>query len=546
MRKILTLIAGIIITGNLFAGGLVTNTNQSASWVRMPSRNATTEIDAVYNNPAGLMKMENGFHFSLNNQTIWQNRTITSSYPYLNNGTYKGKVFAPLFPSIYAAFKLNKIAFSFGFMPIGGGGGATYDAGLPSFEMSIADLVPMTAANGFGTTEYDANISFEGSSIFFGYQANVSYKINDMISVAAGLRMVTAKNTYTGYLRDISINPNYPAFGAAFNGSMVLASDFFTAGATTLNGLSTTATSLAGTINTAILGGTPATTPLSAMPAPLVAGVTQVLGAAGINATGMNIGTAAANLTGVAPVFTANATQMTGYATATSDIEVDAEETGMGYSPMISVNISPIENLNISVKYEFLTKLELTTSLAAPNMGAGIFIQDEKKRADMPAMLSVGANLKLSKLTIAAGGNYYFDKSADFGHKWDDDLNSSTPTVHIDNSEIIENNGLAFHAAAELSLSDKLLVSAGYAWANLGVNSAYQSDLTFANSTHTFGLGGAYNITDKIRVNLGGGYTMYLENEKSVHHFLGATDLLPTESYTKNTMMLGIGLDLSF
>ncbi|MCU0462212.1 MAG: aromatic hydrocarbon degradation protein, partial [Bacteroidales bacterium] len=237
MRKILTLIAGIIITGNLFAGGLVTNTNQSASWVRMPSRNATTEIDAVYNNPAGLMKMENGFHFSLNNQTIWQNRTITSSYPYLNNGTYKGKVFAPLFPSIYAAFKLNKIAFSFGFMPIGGGGGATYDAGLPSFEMSIADLVPMTAANGFGTTEYDANISFEGSSIFFGYQANVSYKINDMISVAAGLRMVTAKNTYTGYLRDISINPNYPAFGAAFNGSMVLASDFFTAGATTLNGL---------------------------------------------------------------------------------------------------------------------------------------------------------------------------------------------------------------------------------------------------------------------------------------------------------------------
>jgi long-subunit fatty acid transport protein len=237
---------------------------------------------------------------------------------------------------------------------------------------------------------------------------------------------------------------------------------------------------------------------------------------------------------------------MTGYATATSDIEVDAEETGMGYSPMISVNISPIENLNISVKYEFLTKLELTTSLAAPNMGAGIFIQDEKKRADMPAMLSVGAEFKLSKIKIAAGGNYYFDKSADFGHKWDDDLSSLTPTVHIDNSEIIDNNGLALHVGAEFNISDKFLVSAGYAWANLGVNSAYQSDLTFANATSTIGLGGAYNITDKIRVNLGGGYTMYVENEKSVHHFLGATDLLPTESYTKNTIMLGIGLDLSF
>jgi long-chain fatty acid transport protein len=549
MRKILTFIAGTLIAGNLLAGGLVTNTNQSASWVRMPSRNATTEIDAVYNNPAGLMKMENGFHFSLNNQTIWQNRTITSSYPYLNNGTYKGTVFAPLFPSIYAAFKLNKFAFSFGFMPIGGGGGATYDAGLPSFEMDIADLVPKTASL-FGTTEYDADISFEGSSVFFGYQANVSYKINDIISVAAGIRMVTAKNTYTGYLRDISINPNYPAFGASFNGSMVLASDFFTSGATTLNGLSTTATTLAGNINTAIGGGTPATTPLSAMPAALVAGVTQVLGAAGINATGMNIGTAAANLTGVAPVFTANATQMTENATKTSDIEVDAEETGMGYSPIISVNISPIENLNISVKYEFLTKLELTTSLAGPNMGAGIFIQDEKKRADMPAMLAVGANLKLSKLTLAAGGNYYFDKSADYGHKWNDDgdlvTGSTTPNVFIANSEIIEHNGLALHCAAELGLGDKILVSAGYAWANLGVNKLYQSDLTFANATSTIGLGAAYNITEKIRFNIGGGYTMYVENERTVNHFLVTTNLFPTETYTKNTMMLGLGLDLRF
>ena len=37
MRKILILIAGTLVTGNLLAGGLVTNTNQSASWVRLPS-----------------------------------------------------------------------------------------------------------------------------------------------------------------------------------------------------------------------------------------------------------------------------------------------------------------------------------------------------------------------------------------------------------------------------------------------------------------------------------------------------------------------------
>ncbi len=85
MRKILTLIAGTLITGNLLAGGLVTNTNQSAAWVRMPARNASIGIDAAYYNPAGLTKLENGFHFSINNQTIFQTRTITSTYPYLND-----------------------------------------------------------------------------------------------------------------------------------------------------------------------------------------------------------------------------------------------------------------------------------------------------------------------------------------------------------------------------------------------------------------------------------------------------------------------------
>jgi len=131
MRKLLTFVSAAFITGSMFAGGLVTNTNQSASWVRLPSRNASLETDAVYYNPAGLMKLDNGFHFSLNNQTIFQTRTIESTYPYLNSGTFEGKVTAPLFPSVYAAYKLDKLAFSVGFMTIRGGGAATYAQGIP-------------------------------------------------------------------------------------------------------------------------------------------------------------------------------------------------------------------------------------------------------------------------------------------------------------------------------------------------------------------------------------------------------------------------------
>ena len=136
---------------------------------------------------------------------FFRTRTVESTYPYLNSGTYKGKVKAPLFPSIYAAYKLDKLAFSVGFMPIGGGGGATYEDGLPSFEMSQSDLVPALAAN-MGATAYKMDVYFKGSSTFLGFQGAVSYKINDWISLAAGARYVTAKNTYEGYLRDVQVN----------------------------------------------------------------------------------------------------------------------------------------------------------------------------------------------------------------------------------------------------------------------------------------------------------------------------------------------------
>jgi long-chain fatty acid transport protein len=544
MRKILILFAGTLVTGTLLAGGLVTNTNQSASWVRLPSRNASTETDAVYYNPAGLMKMENGFHFGLSNQTIFQKRTITNDYSYLHSGTFEGSVKAPLFPSIAAAYKMDKLAFSFGFNPVGGGGGAKYDTGLPSFEMGVSDLVPLTYANGFKTTDYSADIYFEGSSVYFGYQANVSYKINDMISVAAGIRLVTAKNTYNGYLKDISINPNYPAFGA-YTGNMVLARDFFTSGATTMTTLAAGANSYVAGLQPIITGGFGAvllsngtTVGLSAAQ---IAQIQTILGAAGQTPAqigGATIATAQAVLNAAAPVFTATGATLTGYAAATQDVEVDAKETGTGFAPILSVNISPIDNLNIAIKYEFLTKLELTTSLADPAKGGGIFTNNEKTRNDMPALLTVGVDYKLSKLRLTAGADYYFDKSADYGHKIDG--------THVDNSEIIDNNGMSVQAGLEYNISDNFLVSAGYVYGNLGVNSKYQSDLTFGNATHTFGGGVAYNITDMIRINLGGSYTMYLEDEKNVSHFLGATDMMPLETYTKSTIVLGVGVELNF
>ena len=64
-------VAFIMLLQLVFAGGLLTNFNQSAQYQRMLSRNASLDVDAVFYNPAGLVKLENGWHFSLSSQSIW-------------------------------------------------------------------------------------------------------------------------------------------------------------------------------------------------------------------------------------------------------------------------------------------------------------------------------------------------------------------------------------------------------------------------------------------------------------------------------------------
>jgi long-chain fatty acid transport protein len=231
MKKLFTAFATVCLIAEMaIAGGIMTNTNQSASYIRMPARDASLSIDAVYFNPAGLTHLKDGFHLSLNNQVISQKREINStlSSPFgFNNNDFEGTVSAPIFPSVYAAYKMNKFAFSFGFNPVGGGGGAEYATGLPSFEAPFSALPLVVSSLGVPTTQYDMDVYFKGSSIFFGFQGGVSYAISDAIGVFAGARYVMASNSYEGSLKNIQINPQHPVINPS--GGLMSASTFFTA-----------------------------------------------------------------------------------------------------------------------------------------------------------------------------------------------------------------------------------------------------------------------------------------------------------------------------
>jgi len=485
MRKLLTFSIAVLISGSLLAGGLVTNTNQSAMFTRLQNRNASTDIDAVYFNPAGLTRLGDGLYVSINNQTISQTQTITNNYQYLSGAkprSYQGDVSAPIYPGVYVAYKKGKFAVSGGFNVIGGGGGATYNAGLPSFEMSVADLVPMLQSQlypldqaflaGTGTdpgfrnvTGYNSAIYFEGTSVYFGYQANLSYQITDMISAAVGVRYVTAKNTYKGHINNVTVDAP-----AAYGGTQ-----------TPGNYLRTIAA----------IPGVPA---------------------------------------GVVTQLTATAA----YLDAATNVAADAEMSGSGVTPIISVDIAPSDKINLSLRYEFKTSMDLKTTVH-DNKTGGLFIQDSTAIADMPASLSVGLDVKpLEKLKLSGSFNYYFDKNVDYDGQEKVDIN------------MIDKNFVEFGVGAEYAFGKKLRASAGWVHTITGVNDNYQNDMSFSNNTNSFGAGIGYRITPMIDLNLGGQYTTYATNSKDFNHDLGTIPVAVTETYTKKTWLIGIGLDFHF
>jgi long-chain fatty acid transport protein len=488
MKRTHLLLIGMLVSSQiLMAGGLVTNINQSAAWVRTLSRNATLDVDAVYFNPAGLAQLSNGLHLSISNQSIFQTRTITSDYPYLaaGSGTYEAELTAPFFPSIYAAYKLDKWTFSGGYNIIGGGGTADFPTGLPSFEIPVASLVPMlqgalapvdggfTGAGfpdpGFrNISGYNINASFKGSSTYMGYQLGATYAINNMISVAIGGRLVTAKNSYEGEMTGITLDT--PA------GTMP-AGDYLR-----------------------IVGMTPG----------LDAGTVGLLNA---TAAGLDV--------------------------ATADAYLNAVQSGTGFTPIIGVNFHITDMINVAAKYEHHTKIEMTNETEVDDVN--MFPDGEKTRADLPGMFALGIQVNpLKKLSVTAGFNYFLDKPAFYG-------NMNESGEQIDNETTIDENGFVFSASVEYKLLGILGISAGYSTGNNGVNDNYQSDFGYGLKSNTVGGGVFIDVGELVTINAGVSYTMYDDYSKAqAYQPTGFPQAVPyTDTYGKNSLIIAVGVDIN-
>lgn len=208
-KNVILSIVLLAIAGGVHAGGLLTNTNHHTNFARMMARGASRQIDAVYTNPAGVAWMDEGWALSICNQSAFQKRDITATFPLFGYGSdehtvkYKGTASAPIIPALYGVFRKDKWALSAFFGVVGGGGKCSFDKGLPQFDSQVmAALMAVPAAAGGPITpdQYYINSSMDGSQFVYGLQLGFSYKFNKHWSAYAGGRVNYFYGNYNGYV----------------------------------------------------------------------------------------------------------------------------------------------------------------------------------------------------------------------------------------------------------------------------------------------------------------------------------------------------------
>lgn len=533
MKKFAVLISGVFLLMNTaFAGGILTKTNQSAQFVRMLSRNASTDLDAVYFNPAGLTQMNNGFYFGLHNQSIFQTSTINSGFPLLHNPEYKGETTAPVFPSAFAVYKTDKWAFSAGFGVNAGGGTTKFDRGLPSFEKQIARIVPQLSglsSLGYPVADYGVDISFEGSSVFWGIQGGATYKINKIISVYLGARYVPAVNTYYGSITNIKL-------GAV--GGLQNAQAYLTSAAAVATAKSQATAAGAASLQPLVSGGAGAFTLAQVEGAGKITheqrlqiegGLQQVgltaaqISAITIAAAQTTYATTSAYLAGTASALT-NPT--TGVVSKLADKHVDVKQTGGGVTPIIGVDIH-LDKLNIGLKYEHMCIIGLTNKTVVD--GTNLFPDGAKTNSDIPAIIAGGADYQVTdKLKLSGSFTQFMDKNVNWGKN-----------VYLQD-RTIDKNFLELSFGAEYKLTDNFAVSAGYMNSNTGVSEQFQSDFSFSDDSYTTGLGFQWNMNKRLVLDAGMMLTTYKNSTKTF------TEAAPIgtykETYGKDTFTFAFGI----
>ena len=233
---------------------------------------------------------------------------------------------------------------------------------------------------------------------------------------------------------------------------------------------------------------------------------------------------------------------------------LDVDQKGWGITPIISLDFhkGPV---TVAARYEFRTKLNpknetnvldagLGTNLIAAMMAAdpagaqaklqalaaqlgnytAPFADGARTRYDMPALLSLAVGYEFSpKLRATLEYHFFDDKNAKVANDRQKELKHGT-------HEIL--------AGVEYDINEKFTVSCGAQRTDYGLSDGYQQNTSFACDSYSIGLGGAWNVTDKIRLNAGYFISLYSDYKKATSY--------GEETYSRTNNVIGIGIDYKF
>lgn len=459
MKKSILSLAFVLASIGSQAGGLVTNTNQNAAFLRnFAQEGQYGEITAIYANPAGGAFLRKGWHLSLNNQVAIQERDILTTFPLFQyntkdrNATHKfdGDAQALVIPSFTFSYNWDRWSISAHFAVGGGGGKCEFEDGIGSFEAPyslfptlIANVNPAMASYVKG---YSMDMYMKGRQYYWNLQVGGTYKITDNLAVGVGGRFVLASCSYKGYVRDIKLYSD----------------------------------------------------PATEIPA-------AALSAYGINMDAYNI-------------------------------SLNTDQSGLGFTPFLSVDWKINEHWNLAVKYEFKTRMRLhnhTDNAVYPDMAAAVLAQfDESKvkkvAEDIPGIVTVGAQYSpIPTVRINGGFHYYDDTHA---------------TRYGDKHKTINHGTTEITAGVEWDVAPFITVSAGYQKTNYDLSDEYMNDMSFNNSSHLLGLGCRLNVSKTVSVDLG--YMRNFYKSKDVTTMLQGQE--KKDHYKRENRVFAVGVNMTF
>lgn len=172
----------------ILAGGIDNRSNYSGEYVRTFTRNAATDsLDAIAYNPAGVMKMENGFLGNISIHYVLKEYTNTVDGISLKQDT-------PSFvPALFGLYKNDRWAGFFSFTIPAGGGEVDYENGNATTRVSSYSLRnrlnQLAGAAIYGET---VNEKLNAEGFYYGLTAGGAYKINDVVALSIAGRFIDA------------------------------------------------------------------------------------------------------------------------------------------------------------------------------------------------------------------------------------------------------------------------------------------------------------------------------------------------------------------